>query len=232
MSIFIPPKPPEFHTFDNYRMMSYQPLVEMRPPLSLLADIGYTDIEIPYRILRKIMEDKVHPGMKINRAAKYNSFDKDDGIEYTLNQYTQMPRIKYSSAWNCTAAYNEWADIIFMHYWYEYEDKLHYYTCLIHELIHSTGHVRRLNRMERKDCLIEELVCAIGTAIILYNAMRDDEDRIFSISARAVFITGTEAKVSGTELIKAIDIAIQPAIEAVSYIRKGGKDNENRKDTE
>ena len=51
-----------------------------------------------------------------------------------------------------------------------FESKEEYYSSLFHEIIHSTGHASRLNRISLKDprssCSEEELVAELGSAYL------------------------------------------------------------------
>ena len=235
MSIFLPPKMP---LPIDFTMGLFQPQVIYTPTYSHLVDISLTDIEIIEKILYEVKTSSIKQKLLINHDADYAQLEHNDAIDNLLAQYRQMPTIQFSEKYSppIHAAYNSFLDRIFMHYWYQYENALHFYICLIHELVHSTEIKSRLNRKigfgdpnfdifhsPSEDILVEEIVAVFATAIILYNCWRENEDAIISLSGHIMAVSIINSPIDimvSTDMLAKAQIQ---ALEAVNYIRKGGE---------
>jgi len=93
-------------------------------------------------------------------------------VEDFINNYTEKPLIV--NKFNGYCYYNRNDDFINMVNMEHFKDINHYYSHLLHEIIHSTGHKKRLNRFKDADSLIfgnteyskEELIAEIGNCFL------------------------------------------------------------------
>lgn len=98
--------------------------------------------------------------------------------ESMVADYPQGPRIKLGSG---KAYYRPSADLVSIPPLIDYANPEEYYSVLFHELVHSTGHARRLNRpgitepghMGDESYSKEELVAELGAAILCAQAHLD-----------------------------------------------------------
>lgn len=134
--------------------------------------------------------DEVFPIMKWFTVFKVNQcegleqkFHKDAGLlyDFTENQsaeevaasYVNREGIKLTHAHISKAYYVPSRDEVMLPVREQFKDNAEYYSTLFHELTHSTGHEKRLNRLKRTaahgddEYSTEELVAEIGAASIL-----------------------------------------------------------------
>lgn len=95
------------------------------------------------------------------------------GLESAAAVYDPMPdkpAIRHSSTFN--PAYSRLTDDVLMPHQNQFENKAEYHATLFHELVHSTGHAKRLNRFKETDgefekrYSFEELVAEFGAAFL------------------------------------------------------------------
>ena len=70
----------------------------------------------------------------------------------------------------CTPCYIPKKDEVHMPWWMDFSDGLAYYSTLIHELVHWTGHESRLDRLalkNKKGYAFEELVAEMGASFMM-----------------------------------------------------------------
>ncbi|OQY37378.1 MAG: hypothetical protein B6229_08525, partial [Spirochaetaceae bacterium 4572_7] len=86
--------------------------------------------------------------------------------------YYEMPKLDIKPSYN--PVYNITKDTIRMPPLEQFESSEEYYATLFHELIHSTGHNTRLNRLtggrKGEEKAIEELVGEIGSAYLSFDS--------------------------------------------------------------
>lgn len=102
---------------------------------------------------------------------KLNNHSKNDRYERVLDLYKDSPEVQDKSN---RASYNLTTDTVHMPNINMFESPQAYYSILFHELVHSTGHEKRLNRFINKDQTQfasesyskEELVAELGAAFL------------------------------------------------------------------
>lgn len=96
--------------------------------------------------------------------------------EEIIKSYVENSGIKFESRAQDKAFYRPFTDVVTVPLKKQFKSKAEYYSTVFHELIHSTGHRDRLNRLGTDTKLthqgaaysLEELVAEIGAAAILY----------------------------------------------------------------
>lgn len=101
---------------------------------------------------------------------KLNNFGTVDAIENLVNEMEDKPNIDIRT--RNRACYSPTFDKIEMPEKGQFKTLEEYYSTLIHELVHSTGHTSRLDRLKPSffgshDYSFEELVAELGSAFIL-----------------------------------------------------------------
>ena len=100
-------------------------------------------------------------------------FNPNENAEIIAFDYVNRENIKWIHKHGNKAAYNPETDTVTMPLPEQFKDNAEYYSTLFHELIHSTGHPNRLNRLNKAasfgehDYSVEELTAEIGSASIL-----------------------------------------------------------------
>jgi len=111
-------------------------------------------------------------GLKTNLTHNnYNLFDYDDKAMSLITKYKNPPQINYEPE---SSYYRPYEDLIGIPEKDQFYCNEEYYSTLFHELIHSTGHRKRLNRESFRRKIIygdetyarEELVAEIGAAFL------------------------------------------------------------------
>jgi antirestriction protein ArdC len=99
--------------------------------------------------------------------------------EEIINNYPDAPKIKnfIPNASNSSNGYSHTYDAVFSQPLNMFKSENHYYSTMFHELIHSTGHLSRLNRLSEdslkfgsKTYAKEELVADLGAAYLISEA--------------------------------------------------------------
>lgn len=115
-------------------------------------------------------------GITYESAVKqFNEFEKNDQCEGIVTGYVDRPEITNLKQ---QAFYNPAADIINLPVKESFASSQEYYATLFHELVHSTGHSKRLNREGVKDLndfgseiySKEELIAEIGASFLCARA--------------------------------------------------------------
>ncbi len=99
------------------------------------------------------------------------SFDPIDECEEVVSGYFDKPEVKYM---NGLACYKPLLDSLFMPTPESFDSPENYYATLFHELVHSTGHEKRLGRDEIQTLSVhgdhkyskEELIAEIGASFL------------------------------------------------------------------
>lgn len=100
-------------------------------------------------------------------------FDQNKTAEEVANDYVTREGIELSHVHGDRAYYSPANDSVTVPMREQFKDTAEYYSTLFHELTHSTGHPKRLNRITKvaahrdDDYSTEELVAEIGSASIL-----------------------------------------------------------------
>lgn len=126
-----------------------------------------------------IAESKVIPFLKVyqvfnveqttgityaNPEVPVNPFTPIESASMIVDQWIDKPEIKHADHFN--ACYTPALDEIHMPMQTSFINPEYYYSTLFHELIHSTGHKSRLDRLSNlhEDRNIEELIAEIGSS--------------------------------------------------------------------
>lgn len=93
--------------------------------------------------------------------------------EVIKDNYLKRTGVKFTSRVSDEAYYSPISDEVVIPLKKQFETKSEYYSTMFHELVHSTGHRSRLNRVgtpthHGKDYSLEELVAEIGACAITY----------------------------------------------------------------
>jgi antirestriction protein ArdC len=106
-----------------------------------------------------------------------NAFPPDLRAEGILKSYYEMPKINISSVNN--PSYSSGKDLIRMPRIGQFETVEEYYVSFFHEMIHSTGHDSRMNRLVKnrtdKQRAVEELIAEIGSVYLSYEAGMENQ---------------------------------------------------------
>jgi len=100
-------------------------------------------------------------------------FNPDQTADSVADDYVQREGIKLTHKHGNKACYYPTIDAVTMPLKEQFSDSNEYYSTLFHELTHSTGHTKRLNRIEKTAAFgndeysAEELVAEIGSASIM-----------------------------------------------------------------
>ena len=100
-------------------------------------------------------------------------FNADQTADEVAEDYIAREGVKLNLKHGNKACYSAMMDTVTMPVPEQFENNAEYYSTLFHELTHSTGHPKRLNRIVKSaafgddDYSIEELVAEIGSASIL-----------------------------------------------------------------
>jgi len=100
-------------------------------------------------------------------------FEADRTAEEVACQYIDREKVELKIKHCNKACYSPASDTVTMPLPEQFADNSEYYSTLFHELVHSTGHPNRLNRLSRtaafgnEEYSAEELVAEIGSASIM-----------------------------------------------------------------
>ena len=103
-----------------------------------------------------------------------NSAKADETAESIITGYTAREGITLEHIAGDSAYYNPLADRIVLPQMNQFRETAEYYSTAYHEMIHSTGHAKRLNRLDAtaffgsESYSKEELVAEIGSAFLLH----------------------------------------------------------------
>ena len=103
-----------------------------------------------------------------------NTGDPQAAAETIVEGYANRPSVEDSGR----AAYSPAKDLVYMPPWASFTGGAGYYSTLFHELVHSTGHKSRLNRLDAGNLAAfgsaqysrEELVAELGAAFLCHKA--------------------------------------------------------------
>ena len=112
-------------------------------------------------------------------TAKYqqempNTAEADETAESIITDYTAREGITLEHIAGDSAYYNPLADRIVLPQMNQFRETAEYYSTAYHEMIHNTGHAKRLNRLDAtaffgsESYSKEELVAEIGSAFLLH----------------------------------------------------------------
>ncbi len=100
----------------------------------------------------------------------------DETAEKIVNTYVEREHIKLEHREGDSAFYNPRADMIVLPLLKQFTATVEYYGTAFHEMVHSTGHEKRLKRLDatanfgKEEYSKEELVAEIGSAALLNRA--------------------------------------------------------------
>ena len=123
------------------------------------------DVEgIDFKLNQKTFEGE------ISGTHVYESKEKNPVAEAIAKAYPE-PQPKIRHKFQDEAYYNPTQDVVMMPQMKQFKNSAQYYGTLFHELVHSTGHPSRLNRLKKtkfgeKDYAFEELVAELGAVYL------------------------------------------------------------------
>lgn len=154
-------------------------------------------------------------------------FNADQTAEEVALDYINREKITLNIKRSNKACYSPASDTVTMPMPEQFEDNAEYYSTLFHELTHSTGHQKRLNRIVKAaafgddDYSAEELVAEIGSASILAT-LGIDNCRTFKNSA-AYVQNWLKALKNDKKLIVSASSKAEKAIKMILDIKEGGE---------
>ena len=109
----------------------------------------------------------------INSKLENKEIEPVKKAEQIINNYSNKPKINLELS--CKATYNPKKDIVNCPKKEQFDNKEQYYGTLFHELIHSSGHTKRLDRFDHEKLAafgsenysFEELIAEIGSSMLL-----------------------------------------------------------------
>lgn len=125
-----------------------------------------------YTVFKVSQCDGIEQKYHLNDDMLYD-FTADDNAEKVVNEYLTREGIRYEKIRGDRAFYRPSEDKIVTPLPEQFEDRGEYYSTLFHEMTHSTGHEKRLNRLTKcaafgsEEYSTEELVAEIGSASLL-----------------------------------------------------------------
>lgn len=100
-------------------------------------------------------------------------FNPNQTADEVATAYMNREGVKFRTVQGNRAYYSPHTDTVTLPLPEQFKDTNEYYSTLFHELVHSTGHEKRLNRISKNaafgndDYSVEELVAEIGSASIM-----------------------------------------------------------------
>ena len=163
---------------------------------------------------------------KFNNAAKVNEHEPIEVADEIIKEYVEREGLKLEIKNTDRAFYMPIADRVEVPELAQYEVKEEFYSTLFHELTHSTGHAKRLNRDTLTKLAAfgdetyskEELVAEIGAAFVCQMVGIDCE-KAFTNSV--AYIQGWLRALKGDN--KLVIAAAAKAEQAANYIINGKK---------
>ena len=152
-------------------------------------------------------------------------FNADQDTEDVAQDYINREKITLNIKHGNRASYSPASDTVTMPLPEQFEDGAEYYSTLFHELTHSTGHKKRLNRIVKTaafgddDYSAEELVAEIGSASIL-STLGIENEKTFKNSA-AYVQNWLKALRNDKRLIVTASGKAEKAIKMILNIRDG-----------
>lgn len=149
-------------------------------------------VEIPYLRYYKVFEiNRQCEGLKSKRKDEFYMHDPVEEAEKIISGYTDAPVIRFRSGEAC---YLPSSDQIIVPPLSDYKKPEEYYSTIFHEMIHSTGHSKRIKRKGITDKTKfgdetyskEELIAEIGAAMLCGVARIDNA----TIENSAAYIAG------------------------------------------
>lgn len=107
--------------------------------------------------------------------------DPDEAAEAIIHDYLEREKVKLNFTEGDQAFYQPAADAITVPFLHQYAETAEYYSTVFHEMTHSTGHMTRLNRLDKVVCFgseeysKEELIAEIGAAALVNQAGLETE---------------------------------------------------------
>lgn len=124
-------------------------------------------------------------------AGTLYDFNPDADADEIANDYISREGITFKTKHCDKACYSPTTDTVLLPLAEQFQNNAEYYSTMFHELTHSTGHPKRLNRIVKPaafgsdDYSAEELVAEIGSASIMAT-LGIENDRTFRNSAAYV----------------------------------------------
>lgn len=147
--------------------------------------------------------------------AKRKAAIKDNKFNTDIEEFVNLVKADIKSVKNDQAFYNPIKDYISMPHINTFEKSDVYYTTLLHELTHWTGHKSRLNRLENVNQLKsenyskEELIAELGSCFLTaeFNLTPDYKNSAAYIQGWSQFINDNQNAIfsASTEASKAVE---------------------------
>lgn len=170
-----------------------------------------------YRVFHISQVDGVAP---LEPQIKLYGHDPIEQAEMLVHGYVTRERIRMEDEMSDTAYYSPAQDVIHIPSLRQYEFPEEYYSTALHEIVHSTGHVKRLNRPGLHNAAFgsrtyskEELIAEIGCACIM-NHLGIETDH--SIRNSAGYVQGWLSALQNDKRL--VVYAAGQAEKAVNYI--------------
>lgn len=164
-----------------------------------ISQIDFSDVEEKYNSL----------------LAKRKANIKDNKFNTDIEEFISLTKAEIKSVKNDQAFYSPSADYISMPHINTFEKSETYYTTLLHELTHWTGHKSRLDRLENVNQLKsenyskEELIAELGSCFLTaeFNLTPDYRNSAAYIQGWSQFINDNQNAIfsASTEASKAVE---------------------------
>ena len=105
-----------------------------------------------------------------------NSANADEAAEAIIADYVKREGVRIEHQAGDRAFYRPSTDTITLPMMQQFKETAEYYSTAFHEMVHSTGHMKRLNRLDAtahfgsEDYSKEELIAEIGSAALVNRA--------------------------------------------------------------
>ena len=153
------------------KLQPTQKEIERANELGITAKVKVLPIPIFYNVWHIDQVDGINP--KKEPPVFPNGVEADEKAEGIIKDYVEREKISLNFVEGDSAYYSPAMDSIVLPTKAQFKNTAEYYGTAFHEMTHSTGHVSRLNRIEKKAAFgneeysKEELVAEIGSAVLL-----------------------------------------------------------------
>lgn len=162
-------------------------------------------------------------------AGMLYDFNADQTADEVVNDYTSREGVTISFIHGNKACYIPAMDTVNMPLPEQFKDSAEYYSTLFHELTHSTGHEKRLNRLSKvaafgeEEYSTEELVAEIGSASILATLGIENKD---TFRNSAAYVQGwLKALKNDKKMMVVASARAEKAIKMILNIKEGKKND-------
>ncbi len=132
--------------------------------------------QVPYLRYYNVFHIDQCEGISVKHSTLTNPAKADETAEAIINEYAACEGVTIEHREGDAAYYNPAADLIVLPTLKQFTETAEYYGAAYHECIHSTGHAKRLARLDTtanfgsEEYSKEELIAEIGSAALVHYA--------------------------------------------------------------